>query len=166
MLKCSTSLWSADLANLASEIKRVEPYSERFHLDVAGGHYVPSMLFRSGDHRGDTDGDQGNFDGTDDLRQDSGGQGRDRQVFGQGRDSGRRRHQAQFGFFSDAYCVEWSYAKAALVRKILARVLADRVDVGQFDVPGALAFARAILFDSPQSLLGMVPRSLDQTELR
>ena len=45
MLKCSTSLWSADLANLAAEIKRVEPYTERFHLDVADGHYVPSMLF-------------------------------------------------------------------------------------------------------------------------
>jgi ribulose-phosphate 3-epimerase len=45
MLKCSTSLWSADLANLASEIKRVEPYSERFHLDVADGHYVKNMLF-------------------------------------------------------------------------------------------------------------------------
>ena len=36
MLKCATSLWSADLANLASDIRRVEPYSERFHLDVAG----------------------------------------------------------------------------------------------------------------------------------
>ena len=45
MLKCSTSLWSADLANLASEIKRVEPFSERFHIDVADGHYVPTMLF-------------------------------------------------------------------------------------------------------------------------
>ena len=45
MLKCSTSLWSADLANLAAEIRRVEPYTERFHLDVADGHYVPSMLF-------------------------------------------------------------------------------------------------------------------------
>jgi ribulose-phosphate 3-epimerase len=45
MLKCSTSLWSADLANLAAEIKRVEPYSERFHLDVADGHYVSTMLF-------------------------------------------------------------------------------------------------------------------------
>ena len=32
MLKCSTSLWSADLANLAAEIKRVELYSERFHI--------------------------------------------------------------------------------------------------------------------------------------
>lgn len=45
MLKCSTSLWSADLANLAEEMKRVEPYSERFHLDVADGHYVPNLLF-------------------------------------------------------------------------------------------------------------------------
>jgi len=45
MLKCSTSLWSADLSNLASEIRRVEPYTERFHLDVADGHYVPNLLF-------------------------------------------------------------------------------------------------------------------------
>ncbi|HZM01845.1 MAG TPA: ribulose-phosphate 3-epimerase [Candidatus Saccharimonadales bacterium] len=45
MIKCSTSLWSADLTNLAHEMKRVEPYSERFHLDVADGHYVKTMLF-------------------------------------------------------------------------------------------------------------------------
>jgi ribulose-phosphate 3-epimerase len=45
MLRCSTSLWSADLANLASEVGRVEPYSERFHLDVADGHYGPNLLF-------------------------------------------------------------------------------------------------------------------------
>jgi ribulose-phosphate 3-epimerase len=38
-------LWSADLANLAADMRRVEPYSERFHLDVADGHYVPTMLF-------------------------------------------------------------------------------------------------------------------------
>ncbi len=45
MLKCSASLWSADLSNLGAAIRRVEPYTERFHLDVADGHYVPSMLF-------------------------------------------------------------------------------------------------------------------------
>ena len=45
MLKCSTSLWSADLANLASDMRRVEPYSERFHIDVADGHYVKNLLF-------------------------------------------------------------------------------------------------------------------------
>jgi ribulose-phosphate 3-epimerase len=45
MLKCSASLWSADLSNLGPEIRRVDTYTERFHLDVADGHYVPSMLF-------------------------------------------------------------------------------------------------------------------------
>ncbi len=181
MLKCSTSLWSADLANLAAEIKRVEPYTERFHLDVADGHYVPSMLFfpdlvkslrkhtskpfevhlmttdpsawiepfveagadgvifcfdsleepgsaikqvkdlgkfvgdlapgdragqpaaallehdRPGDDRGYADGDQGDLDGTHHLRQDPGGASGDREVFGQSRDPGRRRHPAQHG---------------------------------------------------------------------
>jgi ribulose-phosphate 3-epimerase len=45
MLKCSASLWSADLARLADEMKRVEPYCERYHFDVADGHYVRSLLF-------------------------------------------------------------------------------------------------------------------------
>src|ERR1700730_17945 len=45
MLKCSASLWSADLSNLATEIRRIESFAERFHLDVADGHYVPSLLF-------------------------------------------------------------------------------------------------------------------------
>ncbi len=44
-LKCSTSLWSADLSNLVGEIRRVEPYSERFHLDVADGQLVDTLLF-------------------------------------------------------------------------------------------------------------------------
>jgi len=45
VLKCATSLWSADLGNLTADMKRVEPYSERFHLDVADGHYTKTMLF-------------------------------------------------------------------------------------------------------------------------
>lgn len=45
MLKCSTSLWSADLTNLGAEMKRVEPFTERWHLDVADGHYVKNLLF-------------------------------------------------------------------------------------------------------------------------
>jgi glucuronate isomerase len=64
----------------------------------------------------------------------------------------------QVGFFSDAYCVEWSFAKALMVRKILARALAERIEIGQFDLAGALDFARATFFESPQSLLGIVPR--------
>lgn len=45
MLKCSTSLWSADLANLAADMRRAEPFCERFHLDVADGHYTSTLLF-------------------------------------------------------------------------------------------------------------------------
>jgi ribulose-phosphate 3-epimerase len=45
MLRCSTSLWSADLGNLAAEMRRIEPYTERWHIDVADGHYVPTLLF-------------------------------------------------------------------------------------------------------------------------
>src|SRR5436305_15135895 len=63
----------------------------------------------------------------------------------------------QVGFFSDAYCVEWTYAKAILVRKQLARVLAEKIEQGQFTRDGALRMARAILFESPQTLLGMKP---------
>ena len=64
----------------------------------------------------------------------------------------------QVGFFSDAYCIEWSFAKALIVRKILARALAERIEIGQFDLADALDFARATFFESPQSLLGIVPR--------
>ena len=65
----------------------------------------------------------------------------------------------QIGFFSDAYCAEWSYAKAVIVRKLLARVLAERIELGQLDEPAALEFARSILYESPRSLLGMSPRT-------
>ncbi len=45
MIRCATSLWSADLSNLAAEIRRVEGASDAFHLDVADGHYVHALLF-------------------------------------------------------------------------------------------------------------------------
>ena len=64
----------------------------------------------------------------------------------------------QVGFFSDAYCVEWTYAKAIIVRKQLAHVLAEKVGQGQYSIDEALGVARATLFDSPQTLLGMKPR--------
>jgi glucuronate isomerase len=65
----------------------------------------------------------------------------------------------QVGFFSDAYCVEWTYAKAILVRKQMAHVLATKVAQGQYAPDDALAIARAILYESPQTLLGMAPRA-------
>jgi hypothetical protein len=64
----------------------------------------------------------------------------------------------QIGFFSDAYSVEWTYGKAVLVRKQLAQVLAEKIGQGQYSREEALAVARAILYESPQTLLGMIPR--------
>ena len=62
----------------------------------------------------------------------------------------------QIGFFSDAYCVEWAYAKARIVKQELARVLAEKVECGQYDVELAVDIAREILFDTPQTLLRLV----------
>jgi ribulose-phosphate 3-epimerase len=39
------SLWSSDLTNLAGEIRRTEPFADMYHLDVADGDFVPSLLF-------------------------------------------------------------------------------------------------------------------------
>ena len=39
------SLWSADLGRLADDIKRVEPFTDIFHVDVADGHFSPALLF-------------------------------------------------------------------------------------------------------------------------
>ena len=65
----------------------------------------------------------------------------------------------QVGFFSDAYCVEWTYAKAILIRKQLAHVLGQRIEQGQYSKVEATEIAKAILFDTPKQLLGMKPRS-------
>jgi hypothetical protein len=61
----------------------------------------------------------------------------------------------QIGFLSDAYCIEWVYAKKALIRRAMAAVLAQKVECGQYTFEDAVSIARAILFDSSVELLGM-----------
>jgi hypothetical protein len=63
----------------------------------------------------------------------------------------------QVGFFSDAYTVEWAFAKAIIVRKQMARVLSEKVAQGQYSTQNAIAIAREILFQTPQTLVGMKP---------
>jgi hypothetical protein len=63
----------------------------------------------------------------------------------------------QVGFFSDAYTMEWSYAKAVIVRRMLSRVLAEKVAHGQYDRGTALAVAREIFFEAPRRLMGVQP---------
>ena len=65
----------------------------------------------------------------------------------------------QVGFFSDAYCVEWTYGKMRLVRKLLAGVLADKIALGQYTFDEAIGIASATLFDTPQALLNLQPRA-------
>jgi len=64
----------------------------------------------------------------------------------------------QIGFFSDAYCVDWAYAKAKMVRALMAEVFAAKIERGQYTERDAIAIAQAILFDSSRDLLGMVAR--------
>ena len=64
----------------------------------------------------------------------------------------------QVGFFSDAYVAEWSYAKMSIVRKQLAEVFGQKVAQGQYSMEDAVAVAGAILFETPQTLVGMVPK--------
>ena len=64
----------------------------------------------------------------------------------------------QIGFFSDAYCVDWTYAKAVMVRKIMAQVLADKIVIGQYSRDDATSIAKGILYESACGLLGMRPQ--------
>jgi glucuronate isomerase len=68
----------------------------------------------------------------------------------------------QVGFFSDAYVVEWTYGKAMLIRKQLARVLAEKIEQGQYTRDEALAIAGATFYETPQLLLGMKPHAAAQ----
>ncbi len=44
-VKADVSMWSADLGNLARDLKAVEPLADSFHFDAADAHFAPSLLF-------------------------------------------------------------------------------------------------------------------------
>lgn len=54
----------------------------------------------------------------------------------------------QVGFFSDAYCLDWLYAKSKLVRMELTRVISDRIDRGQYTLDNAITIAQRLLRNS------------------
>ena len=63
----------------------------------------------------------------------------------------------QIGFFSDAYCVDWAYGKQVLVRRQMAQVLAQKIEQGQYTLQDSLTIAKAMVLNSPMTLLGMKP---------
>ena len=62
------------------------------------------------------------------------------------------------GFFSDAYCIEWTYGKAFLIRKQLACVLAQKIEQGQYSFEDAISIARSIVYETPQTFNGFKPQ--------
>jgi ribulose-phosphate 3-epimerase len=44
-LLADVSLWSADLANLAAAIGRLDAFADSYHLDVCDAHFAPTLLF-------------------------------------------------------------------------------------------------------------------------
>ena len=52
----------------------------------------------------------------------------------------------QGGFFTDAYCMDWAYAKAKLIKQMYAEVLAVKIEEGQYDYDTALQVAKQILY--------------------
>jgi len=70
------------------------------------------------------------------------------------------------GFFSDAYCVEWSYAKLAIVKEQMAAVLAGKVALGQYTKDDAVDIARRLLYQTARDLNGLVPHDEPAAEAR
>ena len=56
------------------------------------------------------------------------------------------------GFSSDAYTAEWAYARAKLTQRVLANVLAEKIDRGFLNIDDALAMAREILYETPRQV--------------
>jgi glucuronate isomerase len=61
----------------------------------------------------------------------------------------------QIGFFSDAYCVDWAFAKLIIVKRQMAEVLTGKVEQGQYTINQALDIAKQILYETPKELIRM-----------
>ncbi|MBD3421148.1 MAG: hypothetical protein GF398_13615 [Chitinivibrionales bacterium] len=56
------------------------------------------------------------------------------------------------GFFSDGYCIDWIYARLCMVRKVLANVLAQKIESGFMNREQALLVARNIFYRTPRRI--------------
>jgi hypothetical protein len=60
-----------------------------------------------------------------------------------------------FGFFSDAYCLDWCYAKSQIVRSVMADALEKRVQSGLIDAQGAIALVKTLCYDNAVRYYGL-----------
>ena len=59
------------------------------------------------------------------------------------------------GFISDAYCLDWSYAKTVMVRTQATEVYAEKVLQGQYTTDTVKLIAEQTLFETPKTLFGI-----------
>jgi hypothetical protein len=55
-------------------------------------------------------------------------------------------------FFSDGYCADWVYGRLRTVQRVLANVMAERIERGFLTRREAVATAREILLETPRRL--------------
>ncbi len=55
-------------------------------------------------------------------------------------------------FFSDGYCVDWIYGRIRTTQRVLANVLAERIEWGMCRPEDAVKIAKAIFYDTPKRL--------------
>lgn len=60
-----------------------------------------------------------------------------------------------FGYFSDAYCVDWAYGKSLLIRDCFAHALASFVDRGVYSLNDALFVARQLLYQNAKNYFNL-----------
>jgi hypothetical protein len=60
-----------------------------------------------------------------------------------------------FGFFSDAYCLDWCYAKSQIVRGLMADALEKRIGSGFIDEEGAYTLVKTLCYDNAVRYYGL-----------
>jgi glucuronate isomerase len=56
------------------------------------------------------------------------------------------------GFFSDGWCLDWTYARLQMTRRVLAEVLAEKVQQGWWSERRAVQTAEQLLLQTPREL--------------
>ena len=56
------------------------------------------------------------------------------------------------GFISDAYCLDWTYAKTVMVRAQMTEVLKEKVLQGQYTIDTVKFIAEQILYETPKNM--------------
>jgi glucuronate isomerase len=60
-----------------------------------------------------------------------------------------------FGYFSDAYCLDWAYGKSLMIRDCFARTLSEMVDQNQYSSNDAVYIANQLLYQNAKDYFSL-----------